>query len=44
LGEGAWTAAGSAITEDVPAGGLGIGRARQVNKDGWARAKKRHKA
>ncbi len=44
LGEGAWTAAGSAITEDVPAGGLGIGRARQVNKDGWARPKKRHKA
>lgn len=43
LGEGAWTAAGSAITENVPAGALGIGRARQVNKDGWARAKKRHK-
>lgn len=43
LGEGAWTAAGSAITENVPAGALGIGRARQVNKEGWARAKKRHK-
>ena len=43
LGEGAWTAAGSSITEDVPAGALGIGRARQVNKEGWARAKKRHK-
>lgn len=43
LGEGAWTAAGSAITEDIPAGALGIGRARQVNKEGWARAKKRHK-
>ena len=44
LGEGAWTAAGSAITENVPAGALGIGRARQVNKEGWARAKKRRKA
>ena len=44
LGEGAWTAAGSAITENVPAGALGIGRARQVNKEGWARAKKRHKS
>ena len=44
LGEGAWTAAGSAITEDVPAGALGIGRARQVNKEGWARAKRRHKS
>jgi len=44
LGEGAWTAAGSAITENVPAGALGIGRARQVNKEGWARAKRRHKA
>ena len=43
LGEGAWTAAGSAITENVPAGALGIGRARQVNKEGWARAKKRKK-
>ena len=44
LGEGAWTAAGSAITENVPAGALGIGRARQVNKEGWARAKKRRKS
>ena len=43
LGEGAWTAAGSSITEDIPAGALGIGRARQVTKEGWARTKKRHK-
>jgi len=43
LGEGAWTAGGSVITDDVPAGALGIGRARQVNKEGWARAKKRRK-
>ncbi len=32
LGDGAYIAAGSAITEDVPDGALGIGRARQVNK------------
>ena len=43
LGDEAYTAAGSTITEEVPSGSLGIGRARQVNKDGWVRAKKRHK-
>lgn len=43
LGEGAWTAAGSTITDPVPPGSLGIGRARQVNKEGWAQAKKRRK-
>ncbi len=32
IGEGAVVAAGSTITEDVPAGGLAFGRARQVNK------------
>ena len=32
IGEGAVIAAGSTITEDVPAGGLAFGRARQVNK------------
>ena len=44
IGDEAWTAAGSVITEDVPPGDLAIGRARQVNKEGWARAKKRHKS
>ena len=39
VGDGAYTAAGSTITEDVPAGALGIARARQQNKPGWARAK-----
>ena len=33
----AYTAAGSVITEDVLEGCLGIGRARQVNKEGYAR-------
>jgi bifunctional UDP-N-acetylglucosamine pyrophosphorylase/glucosamine-1-phosphate N-acetyltransferase len=36
IGEGAYVAAGSAITEDVPAGALALGRARQVVKPGWA--------
>jgi bifunctional UDP-N-acetylglucosamine pyrophosphorylase / glucosamine-1-phosphate N-acetyltransferase len=40
IGEGAYVAAGSSITEDVPAGALALGRARQVNKDGWAAARK----
>lgn len=35
IGKGAYTAAGSTITEDVPAGGLAIGRGRQVNKENW---------
>ena len=39
IGEGAYVAAGSAITDDVPAGALGIARGRQVNKDGWAAKK-----
>lgn len=35
IGDGAYTAAGSVITEDVPPGGLGIGRGRQHNIDDW---------
>jgi len=35
LGDGAYTAAGSVITEAVPDGALAVGRARQVNKEGW---------
>jgi bifunctional UDP-N-acetylglucosamine pyrophosphorylase/glucosamine-1-phosphate N-acetyltransferase len=34
VGDDAWIAAGSVITEDVPAGALAIARARQVNKKG----------
>jgi bifunctional UDP-N-acetylglucosamine pyrophosphorylase / glucosamine-1-phosphate N-acetyltransferase len=36
LGDGAHTAAGSVITEDVPAGALGIARQRQVNKPDYS--------
>ena len=35
VGDGAYTAAGSVITQDVPAGSLGVGRARQRNIEGW---------
>ena len=40
IGDDAWTAAGSVITEDVPAEALAIARARQVNKEGYARSKR----
>jgi bifunctional UDP-N-acetylglucosamine pyrophosphorylase/glucosamine-1-phosphate N-acetyltransferase len=35
LGDGSYTGAGSVITEDVPAGALGIARERQVNKEAY---------
>lgn len=35
VGNGAYTAAGSTITDEVPEKNLAIARARQVNKDGW---------
>jgi bifunctional UDP-N-acetylglucosamine pyrophosphorylase / glucosamine-1-phosphate N-acetyltransferase len=35
IGDGAYTAAGSVITKDVPPGALGVGRARQRNIEGW---------
>jgi bifunctional UDP-N-acetylglucosamine pyrophosphorylase / glucosamine-1-phosphate N-acetyltransferase len=36
VGEGAWIAAGSVITKDVPPGALAVARARQENKEGYA--------
>lgn len=39
VGEGAYTAAGSTITADVPGAALGIARAKQVNIEGWAKQK-----
>jgi bifunctional UDP-N-acetylglucosamine pyrophosphorylase/glucosamine-1-phosphate N-acetyltransferase len=35
VGDGAYTAAGSVVTEDVPPGALGVARARQRNIEGW---------
>jgi bifunctional UDP-N-acetylglucosamine pyrophosphorylase/glucosamine-1-phosphate N-acetyltransferase len=41
IGKGAYTAAGSTITKDVPPESLAIGRNHQVNKEGWARERKK---
>jgi len=43
LGEGCYVGAGSVVTDPVPPEALALGRARQVNKDGWVR-KRREKA
>ncbi len=40
VGRGAYIAAGSAVTTDVPEGALGIGRSRQENKAGWVAKRK----
>ena len=40
VGDGAFVAAGSTITQDVPADALALGRARQVVKPGWAKARR----
>jgi bifunctional UDP-N-acetylglucosamine pyrophosphorylase / glucosamine-1-phosphate N-acetyltransferase len=40
VGDGAYTAAGSVITEDVPPGALGISRATQRNVAGWVLQKR----
>ena len=40
VGSGAYIAAGSTITKDVPDGALGVGRARQSNIAGWVEKKK----
>ena len=45
--DGAYIAAGTTITRDVPADSLAVGRVRQENKEGWARRnrelKERHR-
>ncbi len=43
VGERAYTAAGSTITEDVPSDALALGRARQIIKKDWVKAKKPYK-
>jgi bifunctional UDP-N-acetylglucosamine pyrophosphorylase / glucosamine-1-phosphate N-acetyltransferase len=44
LGDGAYTAAGSVITHDVPPGALGVARARQRNIDGYGDRRKERDA
>jgi len=41
VGKGAYVAAASSITDDVPADALALGRSRQIVKEGWAKQKKR---
>ena len=41
LGDDAYVAAGSCITDDVPAGALGMARGRQVNKEDWVTRRKK---
>lgn len=40
IGKGAYIGAATCVTEDVPPESLALGRARQINKEGWVRAKK----
>jgi bifunctional UDP-N-acetylglucosamine pyrophosphorylase/glucosamine-1-phosphate N-acetyltransferase len=40
IGDGAYTAAGSVITDDVPPGAMAVGRARQRNVEGWVERKR----
>lgn len=36
IGKGAYTGSGGVVTDNVPDDALALGRAKQVNKDGWA--------
>ena len=40
VGKGAYVAAASCVTDDVPADALVLGRARQIVKEGWAKEKR----
>jgi len=40
IGAGAYVAAGSSITKDVPADALAIARAHQQNRPGWAASRR----
>ena len=41
VGKGAYVAAGSSITHDVPAGALAIARGKQITKEGWVEKNKK---
>ncbi len=43
VGRGAYVAAGSSITDDVPAESLAIARGKQVNKEGWVGRNKKQR-
>jgi bifunctional UDP-N-acetylglucosamine pyrophosphorylase/glucosamine-1-phosphate N-acetyltransferase len=43
VGKGAYIAAASCITQDVPPDSLGLGRAKQVVKEDWAKKKREKK-
>lgn len=43
VGDKAYIAAGSTITDDIPEESLSIARAKQVNKEGWVTRKKPYK-
>ena len=40
VGKGAYIAAASCVTDDVPEDALALGRARQITKPGWSKAKR----
>jgi bifunctional UDP-N-acetylglucosamine pyrophosphorylase/glucosamine-1-phosphate N-acetyltransferase len=42
VGDGAYIAAHSVVTEDVPADSLAIARSRQTVKAGWASRRREH--
>jgi len=44
IGRGAYVAAATTVTEDVPPDSLALGRARQIVKEGWAKQKREEKA
>ena len=44
VGKGSYIAAGSCVTDDVPADALAIGRARQIVKENWVKQKREEKS
>jgi bifunctional UDP-N-acetylglucosamine pyrophosphorylase/glucosamine-1-phosphate N-acetyltransferase len=41
VGRDAYVAAGSSVTEDVPAESLAIARSKQINKEGWVKSRRK---